>query len=927
MSFKAYLYVYLFGGLTFIPLVLVSILLYAYYTLPQVDNTNDAPKDDPAKLGREGDEKVVLKTGTDDLAEKFHRKHEADVAAGYFAVCREYVPGGVNGKPPEIKSPAGDVVASESPSVYQTMYRSIFERNQKPSIEPTKDGAGKTARRANNVFYVVLRHGHLMLYDDIQQLEVRYVIALEYHDVDVYAGGEEIPEPELWIKRNAIRLKRKKAQVGDKAASSPFFLFSENQSEKEDFYFAMLNNMQKSLGDDPPLPQEFESSHIIALVQRLHSSEKQLETRWLNALLGRIFLAVYKTPELEAHIRQKLTKKISRVKKPDFITRLALQKIDPGTGAPFFTNPRLRDLTVNGDCTVEADVEYTGSFRVEVAATVRIDLGKRLGAREVDIVLAATLKKLQGRILGRVKPPPSNRLWFSFEKVPKMEMKLEPIVSSRQITYGFILRAIESRILEVIAESVVLPHWEDLPFTLTEHQQFRGGIWKKDAQFPQSTEIKDEEAQDVAEAASPGLNNPKLVGLDERSMSTPVLVDSSNPLSAAARKSATSLRDVARSRDGSKTPDRSVRQQAPRILRAPSFASTVNPTLSPDHAPAESAPMDTQATSKRDSMLKDISARSLGTSPETDWEDPHFLDGDRNRANSTASIISSSSGKISRRDTAESESTLIGSVVSGNTDESHDSKHTFVNGEGKTGIAAAAKNFATSDRQDKIASINAAREAAQKWGWGVLARKPKHEAGAGTSIDHDNRHDTSQPMGRGQPLPPPGTPLPGPAKPSIFALPKKRPVPPPPTPPREGSYTQSSTPRSVSPPKAPPPLPHRASSSQVTTPNSEMPPKVPPPLPSRKRRESHIQDTEGQDDELLVVAAPHDSVPTSPAPTEDEHHDEFFGHGEDGPGTQLEVPKEEPPGYTPPLPSRRPQSREEGNIPTSFDQILERSAS
>lgn len=74
-----------------------------------------------------------------------------------------------------------------------------------------------------------------MLYDDAQELEVRYVISLEYHDIDVYSGGDEIPEGELWIKRNAIRLKRKPTPTGDKATSLPFFFFSENMSEKEDF--------------------------------------------------------------------------------------------------------------------------------------------------------------------------------------------------------------------------------------------------------------------------------------------------------------------------------------------------------------------------------------------------------------------------------------------------------------------------------------------------------------------------------------------------------------------------------------------------------------------------------------------------------------------------------------------------------------------
>ena len=138
------------------PLVIAAILAFVFYTSgPPPDPASR--KDDPAELVRDGDDKLVLKSGTDDLAEKFHRKHDTDVAAGYFAVCREYVPGGVNGKPPERLSPAGEVVANESPSVYQTMYRSIFDRSQKASIEPNKDGAGKTVKRANNIFYVVLR--------------------------------------------------------------------------------------------------------------------------------------------------------------------------------------------------------------------------------------------------------------------------------------------------------------------------------------------------------------------------------------------------------------------------------------------------------------------------------------------------------------------------------------------------------------------------------------------------------------------------------------------------------------------------------------------------------------------------------------------------------------------------------------------------
>lgn len=886
MSFKAFLYIYLIGGVTFIPLVLGLILLYVHYTLPYHKEREDVPAPDSAYLVKEGDENIVLKTGTDDLAEKFQRKHESDVAAGYFAVCREYVPGGVNGKPPDKLSPAGEVVAAESPSVYQTMYRSIFDRVQKPSIEPNKDNAGRSIKRTNNVFYVVLRHGHLMLYDDIQQLEVRYVISLEYHDVDLYGGGEQIPEPELWIKRNAIRLSRKKVQIGDKARSMPFFLFSENQSEKEDFYFALLNNVQKNLGDTPPRPQEFETAHIITLVQRLHSSEEQLQTRWLNAMLGRMFLAVYKTPELEAHIRQKLTKKISRVKKPDFITKLALQNIDMGTGAPFFTNPRLKDLTVNGDCTVETDVEYSGGLRIQIAATVRIDLGTRLKAREVDIVLAATCKNLQGHMLARIKPPPSNRIWMTFEKVPKIDLKLEPIVSSRQITYGVILRAIESRIMEVVAETIVLPFWDDMPFMHTEKETFRGGIWRKDAQPNVSTEIKDEVAEDEAEAGT-GASTPSLMTKDERIMSMPVLTESNFAATAAARKSVTSLReDTPTNSDGARTPDRVSRQAPPRMLRSTSFASAADPMVSPSHAPAESAAMDVKATSKRDSMLKDLSAKSLGTSPENEPQTPTrdstaSVAGDVNRNSSIASTQPSQSYRTLRRGTNDSDTTLVGNINSTRTGDSFESKRSFTNSDTKPSIAAAAKNFANADHQTKLASIVAARDAAQKWGWGVLARNKKDGEDRGYGSD-DHTIDTSQPMGRGQPLPPPGQPLPRPAKPSIFAVPKKRPTQPS-TGVKEDASIQYDSTASDSPPKQKPP---------------------PPPLPDRKRRQSLKQQTdEEQDEELLVVEAPKESAPSSPLPVENEHHDDFFGHGE-GEGVTKAEPPPLPPKYAPPLPKR-----------------------
>ena len=141
------MFTYVIGGVTFIPLILIALFAHAYYNLPTVESPSQAPhnEDQPEKVVQDKE-----------LEEKLTKQsQEPEVAAGYFAVCREFVPGGVNGKPPERSSPgAKDTVPGDTPSVYQTMYRSLFERgkNQAPSLEPSKN-----AKKASNVFFVALR--------------------------------------------------------------------------------------------------------------------------------------------------------------------------------------------------------------------------------------------------------------------------------------------------------------------------------------------------------------------------------------------------------------------------------------------------------------------------------------------------------------------------------------------------------------------------------------------------------------------------------------------------------------------------------------------------------------------------------------------------------------------------------------------------
>ena len=834
LSLYALIFCYLLGGLTFIPIV----ICLAYLALPSRSVSNPTCILDTDERDKSSD--ITSTSG------KYPQGQETDVAAGYFAVCREYVPGGQNGKPPERTTPAGEVVGEESPSVYQSMYRSIFDRKQAPSIDPNKAN-GKTTKKANNTFYIVLRHHHLILFETIEQLEVRHVISLSHHDVSVYGEGGEIPEGELWIKRNAICLTRKPNTGDVTLTSKPFFLFSDNCSDKEDFYFALLRNQEQNIEDSSQLPKplQHELKHIILLVQRLHSSDDHSQTRWINGLVGRLFLAMYKTKVLEDFIRMKITKKISRVKKPAFLGGITLEKLDMGETAPYITNPRLKDLTVDGDCCVEADIKYTGHFRLEIATTAKMDLGPRFKVREVNLVLAVVVKKLEGHILLRLKPPPSNRLWFTFEKMPSLDMTIEPIVSSRQITYSIILRAIESRIREVMAETLVYPHWDDIPFTNTLHQRFRGGIWSNDVSdftdLATNSKSADQNMEDELEMES-GVDSAHSIR-DDKPMSTPTLVDGSIT-EADSRRTSRPSHTPASSLDTGSSAITQKERDVPKVIRSRSFASPATPVIGMENVNVDATKSEVKlkqhdATS---SMIA-ISSRSQPTSsPATPIGSPKANPVDLPENKKQGSFTSSTS-----RDTSSLEQ------PSTYTSASNFSQSPISSSPASTGLRSRAsrptpepeihsatpdtpsgQNPPTFEKRQILPVIGATALAAKKWGLSVLNRNNEQKNGINGKLDPDRAGTPEHPIGRGRPLPPPGIPLPPPErrKSTPIVIPKRKPLPPPSLP---GRRQEGTPPRSY----------------------------APPPLPER-RHHNTTPDHHGGEEGLLVVAAPPEQEPLSP---------------------------------------------------------------
>jgi hypothetical protein len=160
MGWTGFLFAYLFGGLTFLPLALFAIFAHAYLTFPSRPDA-EPDRDKPEEsIVQPGDDVTTFseaqKEAKDDA--KSRPADSSGVSAGYFAVSREYTPMGINAKPIERSTPVGSAtVAAPSQSVYQAMYKSIFDRKQAPGPLDSSNNTSQRPKNAGNVFYVVLR--------------------------------------------------------------------------------------------------------------------------------------------------------------------------------------------------------------------------------------------------------------------------------------------------------------------------------------------------------------------------------------------------------------------------------------------------------------------------------------------------------------------------------------------------------------------------------------------------------------------------------------------------------------------------------------------------------------------------------------------------------------------------------------------------
>ncbi|KAI9033703.1 putative integral membrane protein conserved region-domain-containing protein [Phycomyces nitens] len=483
---------YLLGGLTLFPILLISILLISFVLsfLKRPSNKKSKPEEDPAYPD-------------DRSASQFYK-------VGWLKVCRD----------DQLSSPGAS---------FGGFVKSYIAR---------KKGDKNTA---NNVYFAVLKYTTLFLYDSEKQQECKGVIGLTNHSVSIHPPG--LQDFELFSRPQSIKLELKDsgAPLQDDSpiptlSEQAYYVNCSRCVDKEDWYFALrkASMLKMPSGGQTPMSTlnnnlhettHFNQAAMNQLITTVHSDEHHFQTQWLNAMLGRLFFGVYKTEQVKAMLLKKAVFKIDKLnsQRPPFLGPIRVRSIDPGQSIPSFTQPRLLGLSPTGELTAEATMQYDGGFRIEIETVLEWKYSDRLPPLTVDIVLAITLKEMHGRFLMKIKEPPTNRIWYGFYEAPKMEWIVEPVVWDKQVGFSVVLNAIETKMQEIIIETMALPNMDDIVFFPTDGA---GGIFgdAPDATPPPNDEKAPEDPVEPIEPSAPKETLPKIdlkqLKADEELLST-----------------------------------------------------------------------------------------------------------------------------------------------------------------------------------------------------------------------------------------------------------------------------------------------------------------------------------------------------------------------------------------------------------------------
>lgn len=361
-------------------------------------------------------------------------------------------------------------------------------------------------------YWAVVRGAQLQLFEDKTERKLLDLFALSQFVVSLWP--QNLQEYELFYRRYPIVLLSRTDPEGlvslDMYPGLPprdaAYFYVENPVEKEDIYFALIeaskmagaqnfdkDGLSLSLGPrDPDImaqPVRVKKAEAQLLQSTIWNSDLPIDTQWLNALLGRIFLSLKDSKLAEDYLTRKFSTKLKPISdSSNIIGDIIVKQINSGSSAPHFSNIKLRELSPDGNLVLSAAISYSGGFRVNLATSVKLAAVTSLTTVEIPVELAATLRQLKGDIILRIKPAPSERIWYSFESMPEVDLHIEPAVYDTHISLSMVTKFIRSKILDSLRESLVMPYMDDLCFYDTTSCFYRGGIWEPPNKSKESRE-------------------------------------------------------------------------------------------------------------------------------------------------------------------------------------------------------------------------------------------------------------------------------------------------------------------------------------------------------------------------------------------------------------------------------------------------------
>ncbi|KAJ9094909.1 hypothetical protein QFC19_007765 [Naganishia cerealis] len=168
------------------------------------------------------------------------------------------------------------------------------------------------------------------------------------------ARDKTIMEVELEEKEKRRKEKLARDRRRTKIEGRPWYLFLRSNVKMEEWYHSLLSistptvpssSALEDLGERtrkelekltprPGVDEIFSKDDMKRLLDKLNTNPDQGNIRWLNGLIGRLFLGVCKTAAVEAFIIERAMKKINKTKMPNWIEYIRIDEVDVGNVPP-----------------------------------------------------------------------------------------------------------------------------------------------------------------------------------------------------------------------------------------------------------------------------------------------------------------------------------------------------------------------------------------------------------------------------------------------------------------------------------------------------------------------------------------------------------------------------------------------------------------